>query len=68
MDLKPMIQQKTEQFDKLSSIMREKIEQHEAEITEIKDELLRLQGEYRILVQLDEESKKSDSIETEVIE
>lgn len=73
MNIEALIQEKSEQFEKISNIMQQKNEQFQAEMSEMQSELLRLQGEYRLLIQLkevnnNEEEDLPESLNAEVIE
>lgn len=56
-DLKEIIKQKEASFDEITK----KIAEHEKEVAICKEELLRLQGEYRLLTELMEEEESTDS-------
>ena len=54
MNFDSLMKKKEEQFEKISDVMKAKAEQHQSEMAELQEELLRLQGEYRLLAQLKE--------------
>lgn len=69
MNFDSLMKEKEEQFEKISDVMKAKAEQHQSEMAELQEELLRLQGEYRLLAQLKEESNDSmEKVEAETIE
>lgn len=59
-----LMKEKEQEFEKLSSYAKEKEITHNEEMAQIQDELLRIQGEYRMLSKLmEQEAEKAASAE-----
>lgn len=64
-DLKALLKTKESDFE----LVQKEISKRNGEITELENELCRIQGEYRLLCQLiEEESETSELKEVEVVE
>lgn len=64
MNYETMMKEKKAAFEKISEIMNQKSEAFQKEMTELENEQLRLQGEYRVLTELLKQ-EESDSEESE---
>ena len=63
-----LMAEKEEMFTKIGTIIKEKTEAFEKEMIELEKEQIRIQGEYRLLATLKEESEKKEQADDIVAE
>lgn len=68
MKYEELMLEKEEMFTKIDAIIKEKTEAFNQEMLELEREQLRIQGEYRLLATLKEESEKKEQADDIVAE
>lgn len=62
MNYSKLLNEKEKSFEEIITFMREKEEKHRKEMTELESEALRLQGEYRLLKELQDSQEPVENM------